>query len=90
MWIQEERGIPELGDLPTCFLGQKTQLLEQAQALASSPWGGGLAQGSSVTPGKSSGPRLQRGLPHWLQFLGPAERNGMRDVLAWRCPVWRL
>lgn len=90
MWIQEERGIPELGDLLTCFLGQKTQLLEQAQALASSPWGGGLAQGSSVTPGKSSGPRLQRGLPHWLQFQGPAERNGMRNVLTWRCPVWRL
>ena len=56
MWIQEERGIPELGDLLTCFLGQKTQLLEQAQALASSPWGGGLPQGSSMTPGKPSAP----------------------------------
>ena len=39
---------------------------------------------------KAIGPGLQRGLPPWLRFQGPAERNGMRNVLTWRCPVWWL
>lgn len=61
-------GHPRAGRPSDLFLGQKTQLLEQAQALASLPWGGGLAQGSSMTPGKSSGPQAAAWPPTLAQF----------------------